>query len=223
MALDFNSILANMGGPDRSPGIERPAGVRATFEAQAKRSAFASKLAASGGRPSKVIEALAQIDPAGGSEFVTESEVYAILSSLGVVGLTVQPLYSWTDTWASASNAVSEQVTILPGMALVIQVGLKGADLAAAGALAFSVPALFESVKVGTNNVNNGHPIPFRLASSVNGRALLVYEFTESDGTGTSLTGNVTGDLVTNDDGLIIGTLFRSMASAQQWLDRTRN
>lgn len=193
----------------------------ATFGAAGRRSRFANAISQSQGRPSKLIEALSAIDPSGGADFVTEAEVYSILSGLGVVGMSVQPLYTWTDTMSDTSEPISENVQIVPGMAVVIQLVSKGADVAAAGGIIYSSPTTLSSVKVGQNNVNNGHPIPF-VAGAQPGTGRLVYEFTEADGTGQTFTADANCLFSTGTSGTWVGSLFRSMAAAQIWLDRHR-
>lgn len=203
----------------RSTTIERPdlEGTRDFSNINRKRQ-FAAKLAASNGRPGKMLDALSELDPSGGQDFLTEAEFYSVLSQLGVVGLSVQPMYTWTDAVTDASEPISENVQIIPGMCMVIQFIVKGADLAAAGAVAYSQPTTLTSVKVGQNNVNNGHPIPFVVGAQP-GSGRLVYEFTEADGTGQTLTGDANDQFVTGSTGLWIGTLFRNKTAALAWLD----
>ena len=197
------------------------AGARGDFDATARRAAFANRLSSANGRPGRMLEALSQLDPMGGADFVTEAELYGILSGLGVVGLSVQPLYTWTDSLSDASESISENVQIVPGMCVVIQLVSKGADVAAAGGIIYSSPTTLSTVKVGQNNVNNGHPIPF-VAGAQPGTGRLVYEFTEADGTGQTFTAEANCLFATGTSGTWVGSLFRSTAAAMVWLDRHR-
>lgn len=219
MAVDFNNLLNRGTGP--AAAVDRPDTSGRTFGGAGRRSMLMQRLSSANGRPSKMLEELAKVDPAAGGDYMTEAEVLSLLASLGVVGLSVQPFYTWTDSLSDASEPISENVQIVPGMCVLIQLVSKGADVAAAGGIIYSSPTTLSSVRIGQSNVNNGHPIPFA-AGAQQGTGRLIYEFTEQDGTGQTFTADANCLFSTGTTGTWIGSLFRSKAACMAWLDLHR-
>lgn len=219
MAIDFSAITGKGGGP--ASQVDRADLNPRTYAGAGKRSLMMQRLQAANGRPAKMLEELAKVDPSSGGDFVTEAEVLSLLAGLGVVGLSIQPFYTWTDSLSDASEPISENVQIVPGMCVLIQLVSKGADVAAAGGIIYSSPTTLSSVKIGQSNVNNGHPIPFA-AGAQPGTGRLIYEFTEQDGTGQTFTADANCLFATGTTGTWIGSLFRSKAACMAWLDLHR-
>ena len=213
MANPFSRLMGSRSTP--------AAGQGGGFSGAARRGVLSRKIQRAAGSPSAMIQALSEADPDGGEDLVSVADVYEILSSLGVTGLSAQALFVFVDTVTDASEPISETVQILPGMVWVVQFKVKGADVAAAGGMTHSFPTHLDTVKIGNNNVNNGNYIPFRVAEDDGGYGIAVYEFTPEDKTGPSLTANANCNFVTGSTGVWLSTIFENMASAKAWLENT--
>lgn len=187
-----------------------------TLSEAAGRIRAAQQIRKSAGNPMRAVEALALLDPRGGDSYMTEADVYEILAGFGLRGVVVQPQVTDTDTLV-ASTAVSSNVQIVPGMALLVSVSSTGAESATPIGIQYSSPIVVSAMKIGSTNVNNGQSIQFY--SFAPGRARAIYEFQERDGTGQTFTATVLSDFVATDVGTVVTTYWDSMDSLRNWLD----
>lgn len=171
------------------------------------------------GNPVTFAELQAVIDPDGGTNYVSEADLYRILAGLGVRGIVIAAMITTTVTISAATASLSVDVQVVPGMCMVVQFATRGSPATAAQpGVQYSSPTTISNLKVANSTCNNGNDVPF-VQANAQGKGRLFYTFKDSDGTGQKVTATINCDFVATDGGTAVVSFFSSEDAAMVYLE----
>jgi len=217
MRHDLQSLTSR-----RISAQDAPGPVRGSYGALSSKIQAASALQKAHGRPGAIARIMGDIDPNGGSDFVTEAEVYALLEGLGIFGLGIAPETTDTDAISSSSTAISTPVALVPGSVIFCVMSFTGAVVGTNAALGYSSPTVLSTLKWNNNSLNNGNSVPFMRFTP--GQAVAAYQVRDSDNCGGSgtFTASALCDYTANDAGTVVTSYWRSIDELRLFLDLAR-